>query len=186
MQNEVIIDSCNVAECEFFGKYNVCKAYVYTPKSCGCDYNPNCYFKQLQRAKAENEKLKNRNKLYRKIIVENQQKYHNRIMILKACIKGEINIDDFKNYAKFQKENKKLKKDIHNIYENCKYCDEFYMDKCNYIKKENNYKQALEDIREFINNSCKGCTAECDCVIDDEYCPNYTIKEKINEVLNNE
>lgn len=46
-----------------------------------------------------------------------------------------------------------------------------------------NYKQALEDIRKFINNSCKGCTAECDCVIDDEYCPNYTIKEKINEGL---
>ena len=56
--NEVIIDGCNVAECEFFGKYNVCKAYVYMPKSCGCDYNPNCYFKQLQRIKSENEELK--------------------------------------------------------------------------------------------------------------------------------
>ena len=57
MSNEVIIDGVNVAECEFLGKYNVCKAYVYMPKSCGCDYNPDCYFKQLQRAKAENERL---------------------------------------------------------------------------------------------------------------------------------
>lgn len=140
--SEIIIDGCNVAECEFFGKYNVCKAYVNMPKPCGCEYNPDCYFKQLQRAKAEleqykkskqasyeamqrewnkavnelrdveaeNERLKNRNKLYKKIIVENQQKYHNQIMVLKSCIKGEINVDDFKNYAKFQQENKMLKK----------------------------------------------------------------------------
>lgn len=58
MGSNKIIDGCNVAKCEFLGKYNVCKAYVNMPKPCGCENNPDCYFKQLQRAKAEIEKLK--------------------------------------------------------------------------------------------------------------------------------
>lgn len=48
----------------------------------------------------------------------------------------------------------------------------------------NKYSKALENIKEFIKNDCIKCTAECDCVIDDEYCPNCTIKDKIDEVLN--
>lgn len=135
MTEEIIIDGCNVAECDCYDNTYCLWSKKYheiriTPK---CEIVKDCYFKQLQRAKAdiaelkesndwydkvvnelldvkaENEKLKSRNKLYKKIIVENQQKYHNRIMILKACIKGEINIDDFKNYAKLELENKKLK-----------------------------------------------------------------------------
>ena len=43
------------------------------------------------------------------------------------------------------------------------------------------YKTALEEIREIVKVDCKGCTAECDC---DEDCTRYIIKNKINEVLN--
>ena len=68
--NEVYIDGVNVAECEFFGKYNVCKTYVNMPKPCGCEYNPDCYFKQLQRAKAEIEKLKAEIEDYKQAIYE--------------------------------------------------------------------------------------------------------------------
>lgn len=68
-------------------------------------------FEEVTNLRSENEKLKKRNKLYKKVIVENQQKSNNRIMILKACIKGEINADDFKNYAKLELENKKLKQE---------------------------------------------------------------------------
>ena len=65
--NEVYIDGCNVAECEHLlsdGKRKpICKSggscRVY--KSCLCVDNSDCHFKQLQRAKAENEKLKIRN-----------------------------------------------------------------------------------------------------------------------------
>lgn len=66
---------------------------------------------EISELKAENEKLKSRNKLYKKVIVENQQKFHNQIMILKACIKGEFSVDDFKNFAKVIDENKRLKAD---------------------------------------------------------------------------
>lgn len=66
-------------------------------------------FEEVVNLRSENEKLKKRNKLYKKVIVENQQKSNNKVMILKACIKGEINVDDFKNYAKLELENKKLK-----------------------------------------------------------------------------
>ena len=98
MSKEIIIDGVNVAECEFYDGCNYTTCQIGIQNYIDCDKNPNCMFKQLQRAKAENEKLK---------------------------------------------------KDIHNINENCKYCDEFYMNKCNYIKKENKYKQALENIREI-------------------------------------
>lgn len=62
MMNEVTIDGVNVAECEFFrSKYIVgnsvfceCCTMFYN----ACINNTDCYFKQLQRAKAENEKLK--------------------------------------------------------------------------------------------------------------------------------
>lgn len=57
------IDGVNVAECEFFGiwekqfgrKYG-CMIRIKGHKNCEDKHN--CYFKQLQRAKAENEKLK--------------------------------------------------------------------------------------------------------------------------------
>ena len=48
------------------------------------------------------------------------------------------------------------------------------------------YKQALEEIREIAKNACKGCTSECDCIIDDEPCKYYGfyhIRELIDEVL---
>lgn len=72
--NEVIIDGCNVAECEF---YQIEANELY-PKAqyCGsmrntfCENEPNCHFKQLQRAKAENEKLKAEIEEYKQAIYE--------------------------------------------------------------------------------------------------------------------
>lgn len=52
--NEVIIDGVSVAEC-LYVENERCLNYIL---GYGCKDNPNCYFKQLQRAKAENEKLK--------------------------------------------------------------------------------------------------------------------------------
>ena len=69
MQNEVIIDGCNVAECEYFNNVineepycNIDEEHLYT-----CNSDNNCYFKQLQRAKAENEKLKAELDKYKRI-----------------------------------------------------------------------------------------------------------------------
>lgn len=54
--NEVYIDGVNVAECVYIENER-CLNYLFGYE---CKDNPNCYFKQLQRAKAENEKLKAR------------------------------------------------------------------------------------------------------------------------------
>lgn len=80
--------------------------------------------------------------------VVNEEPYCDSSKTTKLTCKG--NNCYFKQLQRAKAENEKLKKDIHNIYENCKYCDEFYMDKCNYIKKENKYKQALEEAREWL------------------------------------
>lgn len=62
MGNSVYIDGCNVAECKYTnGLYNGVYGCINLNLNPACFKNPNCYFKQLQRAKAENEKLKNRN-----------------------------------------------------------------------------------------------------------------------------
>lgn len=53
MQNEVIIDGVNVAKCVRFTEEG-----HYCDLGGTCDGWDNCYFKQLQRAKAENQKLK--------------------------------------------------------------------------------------------------------------------------------
>jgi 5-formaminoimidazole-4-carboxamide-1-beta-D-ribofuranosyl 5'-monophosphate synthetase len=116
-----------------------------------CKDNSDCYFKQLKRLQEENEELKNKNN---DLIEEIASK----------------NID----IAISQKEYEELKKYIGGFTFNCRYCDEWYMDKCNYIKKDNKYKQALEEIRKIILKN----DPECDCNIS-----NIIIK-KINEVLN--
>lgn len=58
--SEIIIDGCNVAECEFYkvmedcdGIHDICELYDEY-----CNTKKNCYFKQLQRAKAELEQYK--------------------------------------------------------------------------------------------------------------------------------
>ena len=58
MTKEIIIDGVNVAECEFLRKCVI-------PDNEGCAIDDslccdvgNCYFKQLQRLKQENEELK--------------------------------------------------------------------------------------------------------------------------------
>lgn len=62
--NKVIIDGCNVAECQYYFYEDTEKAHtcrliqVDDDLHYICKDNPDCYFKQLQRAKAENKKLK--------------------------------------------------------------------------------------------------------------------------------
>lgn len=63
MENEVIIDGCNVAECMYYD-YEDCSAsavfdtYGELINCQECKEIEDCYFKQLQCVKAKNEKLK--------------------------------------------------------------------------------------------------------------------------------
>ena len=73
MTKEIIIDGVNVAECDYvilpenqcpnkpmpYAKETSCIACKeHNTKLNFCKNNPNCYFKQLQRLKQENEQLK--------------------------------------------------------------------------------------------------------------------------------
>ena len=49
------IDGVNVAECEFYDGCNYTTCQIGIQDYIDCDKNPNCYFKQLQRAKAEKQ-----------------------------------------------------------------------------------------------------------------------------------
>ena len=63
--DEVIIDGCNVAECKNFS-CGICQEENKKPRTMehinvDCAFYFNCYYKQLQRLKAKNEKLKTKN-----------------------------------------------------------------------------------------------------------------------------
>ena len=84
MSNEVIIDGCNVAECYFYYK-GECRCELncidlYENKTImelatrnpehnymECEPSQNCYYKQLKRHEAENEKLKAELENYKRI-----------------------------------------------------------------------------------------------------------------------
>lgn len=90
--SEVIIDGCNVAECKYYVEDNGIIAPDGTPertslctspeKSCEnsdcCVCNPNCYFKQLQRAKAEKQDLINYYELREGGMLEDIQYWKNK------------------------------------------------------------------------------------------------------------
>lgn len=114
MKNEVIIDGCNVAECEYYFEDNGIIAPDGTPertdlctspeKSCEnsdcCACNPNCYFKQLQRAKADVTKI---NIAYMELIQE---------IVAGIFYAGEIrpdNLTPLDVLRNIKKENKDLK-----------------------------------------------------------------------------
>ena len=96
----IIIDGVNVAKCEYYeemrelpdnlnGGYYIqhCYCGLQGDNYCICNKNHNCYFKQLQRLKKENEKLKNKNN-----------------DLIEEIASGNIDI------AILQKENEELKK----------------------------------------------------------------------------
>lgn len=126
--------------------------------------------------------------LVEKIFEQNQQ-----LARLQEENEGLKSLNDF-NVQKIEvlkeenEELKKLKKYYKGFVANCRYCDEWYMDKCNYIKKENKYKQALEEIRKKITPVCAYCnnidgfTTWDDC---ENVCENGVIKylKIIDEVL---
>lgn len=182
--NSILIDGCNVAECPFY-QYQTPDDYkMKYPESGDCEIgmagylfnydrineelekacisNHNCHFKQLQRAKSENEKLKayidSCNDEFgceeMSIIKSENEKLKNRNIELEAYFK--VNED----FQKAWQELNSMHNDLQKVYQD-EHCDNL------------KYKQALEDIREI----CTSAPA-----IDSEY--SLRVMEKINEVLN--
>lgn len=86
-QNDIIlIDGYNVAECEFISESNKCDVLEIFE----CEDYPNCYFKQLQRMKAENEELKEKVKLLDSMTgifsARQAKKYHQALEKIKRIV----------------------------------------------------------------------------------------------------
>lgn len=169
MSEEIIINGIDVSECKNFS-CGICEEENKIPRTiehftADCTFYPNCYFKQLKRLQQE--------------------------LDIKEKMLDKFTIGSSETLEKLQKENeglKKLKKYYEGFVANCRYCDEWYMDKCNYIKKDNKYKQAIEEINILAKNYCNACDEfkvktfknKNDCL----YCNYGFIKRKISEVLN--
>lgn len=131
-----------------------CKVY-----SKDCEYNKDCYFKQLRRLQEENEELKAKIAKFR---------WDNPYYDLYNNVVGQR--DNLK------KENEKLKKKK----------DEYFVMNLNYEVKISDLTQALEEIKEDLEQDTTCESRECGC---DDYgeclkCVKETILDKIKEVLN--
>lgn len=130
MAEDVIIDGVNVAGCEYYasdfdetcrelnGKYN-----VEVCDFCKCESVDNCYYKQLQRLKQENEAL---NKKYTEVL---------------SLAKLNADSNEYR-IRKLEKENKRLRK-----------ATEIDIDKINVSVDAEAYhkmKKALEEIKEAV------------------------------------
>ena len=122
MQNEVIIDGCNVAECEFssidWENKFVCEICAITTKSMKyalyCNENKNCYFKQLQRAKAELEQYKNDIASGVGCIQCKKELENDTLHITISKLKADLSQAETSLYA-WKAENEKLKKELDNF-----------------------------------------------------------------------
>jgi predicted RNase H-like nuclease len=113
MTDKVIIDGIDVCKCEFYcstAKFHKCDCLGAKPRkdstveNLNCEENPNCYFKQLARAKEEIEKLRN---LQDDLVKENEK--------LKSQITSQdCEIYDLKSKIKALEELKKIKNDFFN------------------------------------------------------------------------
>jgi len=200
-----------ITECKYFEGIGDCKESKGL-----CVDNDNCYFKQfkrlqqeldikekmldkfmigsgetLEKLQQENEKIKKQYNCYAcgncngKEDYINLEKHHKGLRkqfdeLVKRNNTLSLRIEEL------EKEKEELKKYYKGFVANCRYCDEWYMDKCNYIKKDNKYKQAFEEIKEDLEQDTTCESRECGC---DDYgeclkCVKETMLDKINEVLN--
>ena len=129
MIEEIIIDEVNVVGCKHYDfENNYCdQSYLgeggllkntKNPKRCEC--SPNCYYKQLQRLKQENEKLKNKN-IYRETCEYFKRICNENTLLIKyRSVLEEINliIDELKqqyDYMEDYSEIKEIEKKINEV-----------------------------------------------------------------------
>lgn len=200
MSEEIIIDGVNVAECEFL-------RHCVIPDNEGCKIDDslccdvgNCYYKQLQRAKAENEKLKKDFKEEHAELLmsraENERLKATHLQLQSSELKqhlGKVNCERenyelHKENKELKKENKKIKKWLERYKNANERLYDMQVDDFNFTKT--NYKQALEEIRDYIQSLNKDICNNCGWHNTDGCSPNgylchdlIEMQNKINEVL---
>lgn len=179
MANKTIIDGIDVSKCSWCDYEPNTEPYcrINDGEDLNCEENPNCYYKQLARAKEENEKLKSQ-------LSNNQQeddrgycetydcKHFNN---LKECQKQNC---WYKNYSKEHIKNVQLKKQLQAKEQECEELKEKLSQVGDIVKplnselpedkvireiflivndcineKVNKYKQALDEIEEYCKQN---------------------------------
>ena len=107
MENEVIIDGVNVAECEFYTKG--ISAFC-TGEDWFCADIKDCDFKQLQRLKKENEKLKD--KAYKDADMIYQLTEENREYDIDLSIEKEAHKSTIEQLDKYHQALEEIKKEL--------------------------------------------------------------------------
>lgn len=139
MTEEIIIDGVNVAECFYFIDHTppkgqgdwcgaihkgACKVY-----SKDCEYNKDCYYKQLKRLEQENKELKEENALLKEQLLkksETEQAFQSLLdenKELRRKFKQVFNIDNQEcwNIAFLNDEKYKYRSALEEIREMCKF-----------------------------------------------------------------
>ena len=162
MTEEIIIDNIDVSKCEAFFKANK------TCYNCYACEGSDCYFKQLKRLEQENKELK-------------EECANLKSLIWYINCSGEIETIDCVISEYYESRNTQYEKGFWKKVCALKGKDEF----------KNNYRSALEEIREKIKSLNKDICNNCGWYNTDNCQPNgyvchdlIEIQNKINEVLN--
>ncbi len=148
--NKVIIDGCNVAECEHlwrdnsvidlhFCRINFDNNYFSNGIPCcdKCNKHPNCYYKQLKRLEKDFENLReamHKDFCSHYVLGECSQEHHENCVGKKQCIHDLEQI-----ISNLKAENEKLKAEVEDL--------NFYIDSYKQVWEVDKYRKALEEIR---------------------------------------
>ena len=187
MDKEIIIDDVNVAGCEFFdsGCCRECDMRVpfYNDIDCDDRCNHDCYYKQLQKLKQENEEMHERLRTIIYNATGGRLSYSTyTVEAVEQAFYDQLEIETEQRTKELEEENEWLKEEINIARENYGLEMEF----------QNMYRETLEEIKEICKCSkemnCEECPQCDDC---EELCVNDEnlqdiITDKINSVLQTE
>lgn len=185
-KKEIIIDGVNVAGCEYMlnnkikGKQHspakampyaketscICRKNIDTPYNF-CKHNSNCHYKQLKRLEQENERLKVQYNCYACGNCKGKEDYINLEKHHKGLRKQfekyyQQTLDDEIVINELAQENEELKEEI--LKWQTAYSRQYQINENKgYNKKEEQYRQTLQEIKAFAKDNLIGCFADkCD------------------------
>lgn len=165
IDKEIIIDGVDVSDCEYRDYRNFCRCNNSKPNEGekritgigGCEYNPNCYFKQLKRKEQECEDL-------------NKQ-----VEALNEKISRKKAIIEFADCPHYSYGDNTIEPTCtNNFCYDVKSCDHKNMVK---------YEKALDEIEQFINIACDACKKFIPSKQSDINC-RYCQKTQIEKIIN--
>ena len=136
MDKEMIIDGINVAGCKYFrmnNKMPMCRACNSGEGCPYCEYEKDCYYKQLQRLKQENERLRKQYNCYACDTCSGKEDYRN----MKRHCENAIN-----SVHELRRENEQLKE----------LKDKYYVEKLDMEAQLSYCIQALEELKKEIQS----------------------------------